>query len=251
MGFILFGAIGVLYAVITVLFLRDAPAAAFDRENETGTKPAPLSLLRTLAALLSQRVFLLLMAVSALVGVANWGIYGWLPTYLREQFNLGLGAAGFTATGYIQVASFAGVLAGGLWADRWSRTQPRARSLVPAIGWCVAAPCLFLAVNASLLPAAIAGLIVFGLGRGFFDANLMPIVRSVANERFSATAYGCLNLVGVFMGGVMIYLGGWLKDAHVNLGIVFQFAAAGLLLVGLMLFSVKPTRGRQSERSKS
>ncbi|HSI07975.1 MAG TPA: MFS transporter [Rariglobus sp.] len=250
MGFTLFGAIGVLYAVITVLFLRDAPAAS-DQKTETETKPAPLSLWRTLAALLSQRVFLLLMAASALVGVANWGIYGWLPTYLREQFNLGLGAAGFTATGYIQIASFVGVLAGGLWADRWSRTQSRARSLVPAIGWCVAAPCLFLAVNASLLPAAIAGLIVFGLGRGFFDANLMPIVRTVADERFSATAYGCLNLVGVFMGGAMIYLGGWLKDAHVNLGIVFQFAAAGLLIVGLMLFAIKPHQSGQNAQSKS
>lgn len=251
MGFTLFGALGVLYAVITVLFLRDAPTAVSDQKKETETKPAPLSLWRTLAALLSQRVFLLLMAVSALVGVANWGIYGWLPTYLREQFNLGLGAAGFTATGYIQIASFVGVLAGGLWADRWNRTQPRARSLVPAIGWCVAAPCLFLAVNAGLLPAAIAGLIVFGLGRGFFDANLMPIVRSVANERFSATAYGCLNLVGVFMGGAMIYLGGWLKDAQVNLGIVFQFAAAGLLVVGLMLFAIRPHQGGQNGRSES
>ena len=45
------------------------------------------------------------------------------------------GAAGSTARGYIQVASFVGVLLGGLWADRWSSTLPRARALVPAIGF--------------------------------------------------------------------------------------------------------------------
>ena len=237
-GFVMFGAIGVFYAAVVILFLRDAPVAIV-KSTVGGDERVPLSLRKTLGALMSRRVFHVLLAISALVGVANWGIYGWLPTYLREQFNLGLGAAGFTATGYIQIASFAGVLAGGVWADRWSRTQPDARSRVPAIGLCVAAPCLFLAVNAHALPVTIAGLIVFGLGRGFFDANLMPIVRSVADERFSATAYGCLNLVSVVMGGLMIYAGGWLRDAQVNLGLVFQCAAAGLLVVGLLLFRVR------------
>jgi len=65
-----------------------------------------------LLALLRQRAFGLLIVSFALVSLANWGIYGWLPTYLREHFKLGLGAAGLAATGYVQLASFAGVLIG-------------------------------------------------------------------------------------------------------------------------------------------
>jgi MFS family permease len=150
-----------------------------------------------------------------------------------------------TATGYIQIASFIGVLVGGVWADRWSRTQPRARALVPAIGYCVVAPCLFFGINSDFLLLAIAGLVVYGVGRGFFDANLMPSVRYIADQRFSATGYGFLNLIGCFSGGIMIYAGGWLKDAQVDLARVFQFSAAGLLVVGLLLFAVKASPARR------
>ena len=80
---------------------------------------------------------------------------------------------------------------------------------------------------------------MFGLGRGFFDANHMPILRSIADERFSATGYGILNFVSCITGGILIYVGGWLKDAQVDLSRVFQFSAFGLLAVGLMLFAMR------------
>jgi MFS family permease len=233
-GFHLFGGIGIAYAVVIVFFLRDAArpavtiAASTDKVSASGA----------LAALFRAPAFWVLLLVNALVGIANWGVYGWLPTYLKEHFSLGLGAAGMTATGYIQIASFAGVLIGGIWADRWSRAQPKARAWVPAIGYCVVAPCLFLAVTTDLLPLAIAGLLVFGLGRGFFDANHMPVLRSITDQRYSATGYGFLNFIGCITGGILIYVGGWLKDRSVDLSVVFQFSAVGLLAVGLLLFLI-------------
>lgn len=254
-GFDWFGLFGVGYSILVLMLLRDAPAAAAVSEKTTagGTPAAPvvpecsstgLKAGDALRALFRQPSFWVLMAINALVGVANWGIYGWLPTYLKEHFSLGLGAAGMTATGYIQVASFVGVLAGGIWADRWSATQPRARAYVPAIGYCVVAPCLFLAMSTDLLPLAIGGLVVFGLGRGFFDANHMPVLRVIVDERFSATGYGFLNFVGCMTGGVMIFASGWLKDAKVDLSLVFQVSAVGLFLVGLMLFTLRQRRAR-------
>jgi len=66
-----------------------------------------------LKALFGQPSFLALLSYFCLFALANWGINGWLPTYLREHFKLGLGAAGLSATGYIQLASFVGVLIGG------------------------------------------------------------------------------------------------------------------------------------------
>ncbi len=241
-GFQLFGAFGVGYAVLTLFLLRDVAATTAD-SSKPGAPAAKVGASNALAALFSQPAFLLLLVINALVGVVNWSIYGWLPTYLKEHFQLGLGAAGMTATGYIQVASFAGVLVGGVWADRWSRTQPRARALVPAIGYCVVAPCLFLSASTELLPLAVAGLIVFGVGRGFFDANHMPILRHIAPQRYSATGFGFLNFISCLTGGVMIFVGGWLKDAHVDLSRVFQVSAVGLLLVGLLLFALKRRAG--------
>lgn len=238
-GFTWFGVAGVLYAVVVFFVLRDAPARV-----ATKAEPARpgVSLGAALMTLFRQPAFVLLIFSFALVSLANWGIYGWLPTYLRDHFKLGLGAAGMAATGYVQIASFAGVLIGGIWADRWSRTQPRARLWVPAIGYCVVGPCLFFGITANLLPVAVAGLIIYGLGRGFYDSNLMPIVRSIADERYSATGYGLLNFIGCMVGGLMVYVGGWMKDTNIDLAVVFQLSAAGLLVTGLILWRLKPRR---------
>ncbi len=237
-SFTWFGVVGVTYAVVVCFVLRDAPAVTVPAASTP--EKAHRSLPTTLAALLRQPAFVLLIFSFALVSGANWSIYGWLPTYLGEHFSLGLGSAGMTATGYVQIASFAGVIIGGIWADRWSRTQPRARLWVPAIGYCVVGPCLFFGITADVLPVAVAGLVVYGLGRGFYDANLMPIVRSIADERYSATGYGLLNFIGCTVGGAMVYVGGWMKDTHIDLALVFQFSAAGLFATGLILFFLRP-----------
>jgi len=236
-GFTWFGVAGVLYAVVVFFVLRDAPVPVAAKAEPA--RPS-VSLGAALMTLFRQPAFVLLIFSFALVSLANWGIYGWLPTYLRDHFKLGLGAAGMAATGYVQIASFAGVLIGGIWADRWSRTQPRARLWVPAIGYCVVGPCLFFGITANLLPVAVAGLIVYGLGRGFYDANLMPIVRSIADERYSATGYGLLNFIGCMVGGLMVYVGGWMKDGNIDLARVFQLSAAGLFVTGLILWRLKP-----------
>ncbi|MDB6111973.1 MAG: major facilitator superfamily 1, partial [Pedosphaera sp.] len=240
-GFSLFGAFGVGYAVVLIFCLRDAPPEGAKIADQA-VPAKDVKIVAALAALFGVAGFWILLGLNALVGVANWGINGWLPTYLKEHFHLGLGAAGLSATGYIQIASFLGVLGGGAWADRWSRSNPRGRALVPAIGYCVAGPCLFLSAMAGTLPLAVAGLVVFGLGRGFFDANHMPILRQLADERYSATGYGLLNFVSCAAGGVMIYVGGMIKDSRVDLSVVFQFAAFGLFIAGLMLFLIKSRR---------
>ncbi len=53
--------------------------------------------------------------------------------------------AGLSATGYFQMSALLGVLAGGFWADRWSRRTPLARIYVPALGLTIAGAALFLA----------------------------------------------------------------------------------------------------------
>ncbi|MDB6058823.1 MAG: major facilitator superfamily 1 [Verrucomicrobiales bacterium] len=240
-GFSLFGVIGISYAIVLIFCLRDSVTTARDLKTVDRVKPYAAAI-----ALFSVGGFWVLLALNALVGVANWGINGWLPTYLKDQFHLGLGSAGLSATAYIQTASFLGVLIGGVWADRWARRNGRGRMFVPAIGYLIAGPCLFLSGSVATLAPALAGLIVFGLARGFFDANHMPILRQLTDERYSATGYGVLNFVSCSAGGIMIFAGGMLKDAHVPLSVVFQLSAAGLVIVGILLLFLKGAKTTQA-----
>ena len=236
-GFVLFGALGIGYAVIVAFFLRDVPSEKMEKEVRAAAYP---SWSTVVPALFGVRAFWILMILNVFYGMTNWGVGAWLPTYLREHFHLGLGAAGMSATGYIQFASLVGVLAGGALADRWSRSRPRARSLVPAFSFCISGPFLYLSAVTDILPVVIVGLCIYGVSRGAFDANHMPVLRQMIDQRYIATGYGFLNFMGCAAGGIMIYVGGRLKDEHANLGWVFQWAAVGLVAVGLLLLALRP-----------
>jgi len=235
-GFRLFGGFGVAYSLILLAFLKDADPVEVGGEAETVSPP----LFAAIGSVFSSSAFVALFAVNVLVGIVNWAVYGWMPTFLKDRFHLSLGDAGLSATAYIQAASFFGVLAAGVIADRWSRTSSRARALTPAIGFLLAGPCLFAAAGSHVFVLTIAGLIVFGLGRGSIDANQMPLVRQILPPHLSATAYGLLNLISTTAGGVMVYIGGALLDAHIDLNHIFQFAGVGLVLGGLILTAIRP-----------
>lgn len=248
-GFTWFGGIGVFYAVVLLVFLRDCPVSsqAAVSNSEPAGETKRVSVAKGLAALFGQRSFLILVAYFSLFALANWGINGWLPTYLREQFNLGQGKAGLSATGYIQIASFIGVLVGGAWSDAWARRNARGRLYVPLIGFCVGGPFLFLMASTDVFLIAIVGMLVYGLGRGFSDTSTMPILCQVVDRRYRATGYGFLNMFSTFVGGAMIYVAGAIRDAHLDLSAVFRASAAFLVLAGLLLLLVNPKRAGEED----
>lgn len=241
-AFDVFGWFGVAYAGVLFFVLRDPP-----RESGVAKTNAEQPRLgAALASLFAGGSFWLLLVFWGLLALAGWAVLGWMPTFFKEQFKLDQGAAGISATSFLAVAMFVGKLFGGAWADRWSRTNERARILVPAIGLFIAAPGTLLIANTSVLALAIAGLSLYGFTRVFSDANLMPILCQVADSRYRATGYGVLNLFSCLVGGVTVYLGGVLRDAHIGVSTLFMAAAAGMLVCGILMLLVKP-RSRAKE----
>ena len=250
--FELFGVAGVAYAVVLVFLLRDRKTT----ELEGGESLPPQATIHgTVHALFTALPFWLLCAYIGAAGASFWLVNGWLPTLIQENFaNWHAGSpyavttatAGLWATVPVQTASFLGVVAGGIWADRWSQINVRGRINIVTLGFACAAPCLFLVATTPVFGLALIGMVVFGIGRGFSDANLMPIVCQVLNPAYRATAYGFLNLASVTVGGIMIYAGGFLRDRHIGLSVTFAIASFGLLAACACMFSVgRATRSNQ------
>ncbi|NBX36169.1 MAG: MFS transporter, partial [Planctomycetes bacterium] len=187
-----------------------------------------------LRELLGSVPFLLLVACFTLPAMAGWIVRDWMPAVLKQQFQIGQGMAGVSATLYTTVAMLVGVVIGGWMADRWSRTSGRGRAWVSCIGIVALVPALFGVGNAGTLTHAVAFLAVFGLGWGLFDCNNMPILSQIARPHLRATGYGIMNFVSISCGGLADWLFGALRDAGApNNGI---FAAFGLIaLVGAAL----------------
>jgi len=181
--------------------------------------------------------------MNALNGAAYWPLRSWLPSFFRAELGVSQRWAGLYGTAAFNAAAFGGMLLGSTVSDWWSATNPRARALVPAVGFCLAAPCLFALGVAGLVPVLVGCVVAAGISQGFLDANLMPAACTVCEPRHRATAYGLLNFFGTTAGGVMTYVGGRLKDADVPFGVTFQVAAGFILVAGLLLFAVRPERG--------
>lgn len=238
-AFLVFGLAGMVYALVLLFILKDA--------SPLGTTPAdkarPEYAIRfgsVVKKLFRRGAFVMALFFWGSLGMVGWLIIGWLPTYYQEHFGLSQAEAGVYATGYVQIAALVGVLLGGALADRWSRTNARARLLLPAIGLLLAAPGILLASTTPVLPVAIAGFVLYALTRMFSDANMMPILCLITDPRYRATGYGILNLFSCVVGGLGIYAGGILRDRHIDVSILFQVAAGLMVVCAGILFSIRP-----------
>jgi MFS family permease len=236
-SFSLFGIIGMVYCIVLAVLLRDPPKAA---QSETGNMPQQkVRLKEALVSLFSNGIFILLLAYWGLLALAGWMVVGWMPTYFQEHFHMKQGAAGLSATVYLNIACMIGLVTGGTWADRWGARNRYACITVPIIGLCLAAPSIFLVAHAGIFPLAVVGLIAYGLTRTFADAEMMPILCLTADARYRATGFGVLNFFSCLVGGATIYLGGYLRDIHVNINKLFQVGAFGILVCAAILWWVR------------
>ena len=227
-----FGAAGVIYSVVLMLALREGGRQA--------TAKVPIRIGETCRALWSQPAFWILVVYFTLPAIAGWVTKNWLPTYLADTFQLTQGPAGLSATGYIQIASFVGVLLGGVVADGWMRRTQRGRIYTSALGVLLLVPALLALGYAGSLGVAIFAMILFGLGWGFFDCNNMPILCQIARPEHRATGYGFMNLVSISVGAGATVVLGWMRDQHISFSIAFAVSAAVALLSALLILFLKP-----------
>ena len=238
-----YGIIGVVYAVAVLLpLLRDVPAGTFEPVHEPEEKKdEKVKFFEAVSSLFSRGSFILQLIYFGIIGI-SWVLIGWLPTYFKDHFNISQSLAALYATAYPSIAGFIGVLIGGAWADRWSRTNIRARIYVPVMGLLMAAPAIFVSGTTSILPLAIFGFVFIFFALAFNEPNMMPVLCLVSDPRYRATGYGILNLAGCIMGGAGIYISGVLLDAKVDFNTIFRILALIIGANAILLLLVKPSR---------
>jgi predicted MFS family arabinose efflux permease len=230
-----FGAAGVLYALLLVFILKDAPS-----HSHNTPKVRPGSITETLRTLLKQPPFWMLVVYFTLPAIAGWATKNWLPTFLADTFHLQQGPAGLSATGYIQIASFGGVLLAGAVADKCMKVTPKGRILTSAIGTLLLVPALFGLGFAPSLGAAIAFMMLFGIGWGFFDCNNMPILCQVVRPEHRATGYGFMNMVSISVGAAATVLLGSMRDQGIPLSAAFAGSALLALIAAGIVLRIRP-----------
>jgi len=245
------GLAGILYAIPLLFLLRDVPRQAINHEKPVKTTvtnkfvQALDHIIETARELLSNRNFILLVLYFTLPALAAWVVRDWMPAILQKAFNISQGKAGVSAALYWQGAALLSAVLGGWLADRWMRKSERGRIHVSAIGMMLIVPAMFGVGNAPALNSfalAIAALILFGVGWGFFDCNNMPILSQIVRPELRATGYGLMNFVSMMCGGMADWGFGAMTDRGVPLNMIFGVFALVCVASLVIVLMIRPKR---------
>ncbi len=230
-----FGIIGIAYSVVLALLLHDKPKAV----DAVAASPNPATLMkkeslwRGLSVVLSTWAFWVILIYFAVPSLPGWATKNWLPTLFADNLGLDMAQAGPMSTITIAASSFVGVLLGGVMSDKWVLRNIRGRIYTSAIGLGMTIPALVLLGFGHSVVAVVGAGMLFGIGFGMFDANNMPILCQIISAKYRATAYGIMNMVGVFAGAAVTHLLGKWTDGG-NLGMGFA-VLGGIVIVALVL----------------
>ena len=235
-----FGIIGIVYAVVLAVFLKDKKRVSPEETKESTPKKPQANVWLSLKSLFMTPAFWVILLYFAIPSLPGWATKNWLPTLFAENLGLPMSQAGPMATITIAFSSFVGVVFGGILSDRWVRKNIKGRIYTGAIGLSLTIPSLLLlGFGHSIFEVVSAG-VLFGIGFGMFDANNMPILCQFVSVRQRATAYGVMNMVGVFAGAMITsVLGSWSDEGNLGMGFALLAAVVAVAVV-IQLYSLRP-----------
>lgn len=235
-----FGIIGIVYAFVLAVFLKDKKRVAPEEAKESTSKKPQANLWLSLKSLFTNPAFWVILLYFAIPSLPGWATKNWLPTLFAENLGLPMSQAGPIATITIAFSSFVGVVFGGILSDRWVRKNIKGRIYTGAIGLSLTIPSLLLLGFGSSIVEVVSAGVLFGIGFGMFDANNMPILCQFVSVRQRATAYGVMNMVGVFAGAMITsVLGSWSDDGNLGMGFALLAAVVAVAVV-IQLYSLRP-----------
>ena len=232
-GFYLFGSLGILLAVLLLIFLKEPQRG---RLESTVVKPQPVW--QTTKDLARNRGALTLMAVFIGANFVAMIFLTWMPTYLKDNFSMSLSMAGFSATAYLQIASAIGAVTSGILADRMARRMSRGRMRTQSFGLFFGVPFLFLIGWTLSVPVLVLALAGFGFFKGIYDANIWAALYDEVRPEQRATALGYMNSLGWLFGSAgPILIAVAVEDFSMPMSVCLSATSAIYLVLGVAMFA--------------
>jgi MFS family permease len=204
---------------LILTFVRDWPPGAVPVAEE---KPTSAQYRSTVASLLREWRFWVLVLFNLGALIYLWGLNAWLPTYLVKARGIDLRSAGFLASAPF-IFMFVGEVGGALLSDRIGR-----HALVAACGMLLAAGMMYVG---TLMPDATSAVLAMGvsaLGWGVAIPTYFALTLRVLPPGAVAAGVGVFNGVGNLAGAA----------APVAIGVVI--ASTGSFESGLMVLVGAP-----------
>lgn len=173
------------------------------------------------------------------------GYLTWMPKYIKETFDLSTASAGFHSMFWTNITAFAGVMMGGIIADRIviRKKSGANRLCLQIIGILLAAPCVALmglSQNLVIVCFALAG---FGLFRGLFECATYPVLYDVISSKYYSLSSAIMILFGFSIGALAPWILGMIGDnmglskGFIILAAVWSAASIALVIARLKFYN--------------
>ncbi len=208
-SFLIFGGCGVALGLAIRRFLVEPRRGAADLADlvatgASGGAPRPerrMSIADFWRLIRRNPTVLLCMAAFMCENFTAMVLFTWMPTFLYRKFHMSLAIAALTATLYIQITSMLGSPLGGWLADTLRKRMPGGRILVQSIGIFFEAPFAIVCALTGSVQWLIASLLLWGVFKGLYEANIFASVFDVIRPEARGTATGFMNMMGWLAGG--------------------------------------------------
>lgn len=209
--FILFGVLGLTWALVMFFRLKDPAQTGSDIQEKIKVKAPKIPLKEVAIAVFSKKSVLMLCLVFGCLVFVNVGYVTWMPTLLHEKFGLNLAQAGFSSMFYHVVCAFFGVMLGGKISDFAARRMNNGRLIVESLGFLFCVPFVYLMGAGSTLFLSIFGAAGFGFFRGVCDSTFFAGLFDVVEPKYRSSGQGLVISFGLLIGSVAPVILGWIK----------------------------------------
>ncbi len=196
-SFIVFGGFGILLGLFLVRLLRE-PVRTQSAAARSEVQPSLIPFLRSL---IRSPVALLLLCGFFCANFVAMVLLSWMPKFLYDRFGLSVALAGLSATVFVQFSSMCGSPLGGWLADYVQMKTRGGRIAVQAGALFCGAPFVFICSRTHSVIFLALALIVWGLFKGIYDANIFASLFDVIPAESRGAGAGVMNMVGWLGGG--------------------------------------------------
>ena len=227
-AFVIFGLIGLAWAVLLVWKLRDTPPEnEVKGEGEQGKVKA--SVKEAVLAMVGKPTALLLMLGLGFYFYALYGFKTWLPMFLVKSYpGVTIRSAAFHGVFWFYLGAMAGVMCGGRLSDRLCPRRRAIRIEMNILGLVLAVPLLFAMAYAPTFALCVVASGVFGFATGVYDSNLYASLLEVVKPRYRAAAVGLFGCGGCVLGALGPGMLGWMS-VHFSMRTGFSSLAVSAL----------------------
>ena len=245
--FWVFGGLGIFWALVLALFLRDTKPVAASTAKKA-------SIAEACRALFMKPTALAITLGLAMMIYVDIGFKNWMPTHLQAAFLDSVPSlkqwAGLHAVLWHYLGAAAGILLGSRLGDRLAPSRPGIRLEMGVCGLGLAIPFIVWMALAPSFASAIVAMLGFGFFRGIYDSNFMASFFDVVEPRYHASGVGIMMCIAFLFGSLSSTLlplvarafGGNMALSMASLGLFYLVGAALLLAARALTLSRDLTR---------